>query len=1384
VDPEAHNPIHAAVESAYPALLAVAMARLHDIDAAEDLAQEVVVRGLLRIDQLRDPARLQAWLIGATRHLAANWQRDESRRERSLRCLAEILPRDNASRPQVRAMIDQQTHQQIIEESLAGMDEADREIVMLHFVAGMPKNRIAETLGVHPATVGRRLEKALEHLKSRALAKLGESLRTDTASPARRQRLRQASLAVLALEGTRQSALAAELDAIEALPASFATTATSSAFESIVAAFSSVPVVIATICVSIVIPIVILVNFPSPLEIQSSANVGQSTIADNSPTGSANAIGLAATSSAEPRRSTRLDEDDIDALLANIPPSEPMRAYIEGRFTDEDGNPVANADIRLHRHSFRLMDEPMYTTRTDANGRYRLDGVVAGIYLFEYKAEDYRINPASTMAVNVGATKLGGRPPRVIEGDGQSGYNGRFYRESQSLHGIVIDAEKELPIGNAQVAFTGLFEGRHVVHASSRTDEEGSFLIENLFPNVEGKVIIRADGYEINASDVLMAVDSPVIIEARQGGQTATVHVSREDNESLNDVTLALYHKDMDLVHVKRPGADGLVTFDALPSGRYSIIAFEARRDRMQALHRQTLDISRYVNTEVQHPTAFHIPQPVSIKGMVRDRDTLEPVSDALAMTIVPYEGQSGHVSAIEPMIGYSTRVDELGRFHITASPIGSHVPQFLVRADTHTYEFIGRASLDSTNEAGNWDIRLGRMPVVHGHVLMPDGTKAPDAMLFAFGHRHGAPTPSWKQEMIPINLDGSFRVSVDGAGLGDDIAVIAHVDREFYGFAALGSRPGTVEYPIDVQLLRGEDAVFVVLDSNGIAIKGSPVAVRLMPPDIDTNFNFLQNIVPTDSDGVSRIPVPTGWKIRATAFDPVDKMDYAIATSESFEPKVDNPFDMQMPGSSVSVRGRVVDSFGSPIQGARIYAPGYGRLESTGSDGTFETKILSGTATLGISADGHWEYGNLSVDRQSADNLVVVLPNATPTTLRVRDSQGNPMRGSVSLQVDAGALTPNFDSLHEYHPYHPSWHELDDNGELQLQLSGHMMYQKSEKAIARIGVIREGVGAGLAEIAPFVIGQQEALTIDIILDERSLSGRIIDANTRKPVTGAVLQTGRHATIASTTTSIDEQRRIRPIDSTDDEGRYHLGMLTGTEKSVYIQHPDYGTRVFDMPTGDHVDFHIDRPVAMEGSVILPRELEVGRWYLSASSTHDGSGRHEFIGTSMGQHPSTEPNRFLLDHVPADEAILTLNLTWARTPDHRSTNLEWHTIAPTNITGTWHHDIHVPPMVEVQTYARRGDVIGANPRMLRYRLTRTTGQDPRVILNPQWSSGDRQDWHFHTLLAPPGEYRVEIQEQIGNDWNTIETGQTILIAEGIDARLMPEEVRARMEGRDK
>lgn len=142
-----------------PMVRAVLLARVGHADA-DDLTQDVFVRAWSRLDALRDPRALGAWLAASARRAAKDHARAASRRARAERQSDEVGPRtagSGAVDPRAEAMLD----------ALRGLSPRRREALLMRFVAGLTGPQIAARMGMTHASVRVHLHRGMEQLRSK-----------------------------------------------------------------------------------------------------------------------------------------------------------------------------------------------------------------------------------------------------------------------------------------------------------------------------------------------------------------------------------------------------------------------------------------------------------------------------------------------------------------------------------------------------------------------------------------------------------------------------------------------------------------------------------------------------------------------------------------------------------------------------------------------------------------------------------------------------------------------------------------------------------------------------------------------------------------------------------------------------------------------------------------------------------------------------------------------------------------------------------------------------------------------------------------------------------------------------------------------------------------
>jgi len=144
----------------YRAAYAVALAVLGSRADAEDICQEAWVRALERLEDCRDPDRFVYWLLQIVRNRSRNYL--DYRRVRANEPLESITiagaedPQRDLARRRLRARL---------EKALVQLPEPQREILLLHDLAGWQHREIGEKLGISEVLCRQRLFQARARMR-------------------------------------------------------------------------------------------------------------------------------------------------------------------------------------------------------------------------------------------------------------------------------------------------------------------------------------------------------------------------------------------------------------------------------------------------------------------------------------------------------------------------------------------------------------------------------------------------------------------------------------------------------------------------------------------------------------------------------------------------------------------------------------------------------------------------------------------------------------------------------------------------------------------------------------------------------------------------------------------------------------------------------------------------------------------------------------------------------------------------------------------------------------------------------------------------------------------------------------------------------------------
>lgn len=126
-----------------------------DVDI-DDIVQDVFVRVMERIHQLRDPAALKGWISSVAVFAA----RGHIRRRRRWRWIRFLAPSDIPDIPATTASPESHAILRATYKVLNGLPENERLAFSLRFISEMELTEVAAACGVSLATIKRRLSRA------------------------------------------------------------------------------------------------------------------------------------------------------------------------------------------------------------------------------------------------------------------------------------------------------------------------------------------------------------------------------------------------------------------------------------------------------------------------------------------------------------------------------------------------------------------------------------------------------------------------------------------------------------------------------------------------------------------------------------------------------------------------------------------------------------------------------------------------------------------------------------------------------------------------------------------------------------------------------------------------------------------------------------------------------------------------------------------------------------------------------------------------------------------------------------------------------------------------------------------------------------------------
>jgi len=160
------------VEQSANVVCAIALAIVRNVQASEDVAQEVFLAGWTTLSKLRNPASFLPWLRQVTRNQANLWLRSHTRERSDDDALAAAVD----ARPSPAEALLKDEEKRVLAEVIAELPDDAREVVILYYREGSSAQHVADLLGISEDAVKQRLSRARAKIRAEILQRFGGTL--------------------------------------------------------------------------------------------------------------------------------------------------------------------------------------------------------------------------------------------------------------------------------------------------------------------------------------------------------------------------------------------------------------------------------------------------------------------------------------------------------------------------------------------------------------------------------------------------------------------------------------------------------------------------------------------------------------------------------------------------------------------------------------------------------------------------------------------------------------------------------------------------------------------------------------------------------------------------------------------------------------------------------------------------------------------------------------------------------------------------------------------------------------------------------------------------------------------------------------------------------
>ena len=153
----------------------IALSIVRDLDASEDVAQQVYIKVWQQLSQLQNPQSFLPWLRQITRYTAANYLRDNKVANKlSADDNETLLAKVESQDDDALSLLDKHQTNQMLTAFIDALPNEHRELVLLYYREEQSSKQVAQLLDISESNVRQRLSRVRQSLKQDWMAKYGK----------------------------------------------------------------------------------------------------------------------------------------------------------------------------------------------------------------------------------------------------------------------------------------------------------------------------------------------------------------------------------------------------------------------------------------------------------------------------------------------------------------------------------------------------------------------------------------------------------------------------------------------------------------------------------------------------------------------------------------------------------------------------------------------------------------------------------------------------------------------------------------------------------------------------------------------------------------------------------------------------------------------------------------------------------------------------------------------------------------------------------------------------------------------------------------------------------------------------------------------------------